>query len=72
MRDREPYRPGQLVLWIGGGLHVEGPDGQLLEIQDGTVGTVVADDWPTDFVVSFPSITLCCDPSDLRPLDNPR
>lgn len=35
----------------------------------GAVATVVLGDWPTDLVVSFEHITLCCDPSDVRTLE---
>lgn len=69
MQRRATYGPGQRVVWAGGDLHEVGPDGQAIRIAAGDVATVVLDDWPTDFVVSFEHITLCCDPSDVRPLE---
>ena len=63
------YGPGQRVVWVGDDLREAGPDGRTIRVAPGDVATVVLDDWPTDFVVSFQHITLCCDPSDVRPLE---
>ena len=69
MADRAPYRPGQRVVWIGREHRETGRSGQPLCIRAGDVGTVVGDDWPIDFVVSFPEVTFCCDPADVRAWD---
>ena len=72
MKRPSTYEPDQRVVWVGEVLHEAGPDGRTIRIAPGDVATVVLDDWPTDFVVSFPEVTFCCDPADVRPLDSGR
>ena len=69
MAERALYRPGQRVVWVGREHREAGTSGQPIRIRAGDVGTVVCDDWPIDFVVSFPEVTFCCDPADVRLLD---
>jgi hypothetical protein len=70
MKRPTTYEPGQRVVWVGDDLHEAGPDGRTIRIASGDVATVVLDDWPTDFVVNFAQITLCCHPSDVRALED--
>lgn len=69
----EPPRwpDGSRVRWIGEPYVEHGPHGERLEVRAGDEGTVVFDDSPIEFCVTFPATGAFCPPRSSLALIEP-